>query len=164
MLCSLAGTLNHCQFNCSASSAHQLGRTLKAKCSRKCAVPFVLSVSARDPASIHTPTVEVWAHGECSVAIYYLSIHLPLSPCPSARSRLHTVRPLERVVDSVLTPFLLVLRGVAKPLVKGDRELRAVRLRRLWERLRANRREAITAACIEGGSLEEEEEEMRWWW
>lgn len=34
---------------------------LKAKCSRKCAVPFVRSVSARDPASIHTPTVDVWA-------------------------------------------------------------------------------------------------------
>lgn len=37
------------------------GRTLKARCSRKCAVPFVSSVSAREPASIHTPTVEVWA-------------------------------------------------------------------------------------------------------
>jgi len=46
----------------------QLG-TLKARCSRKCAVPLVLSVSARLPASIHTPTVDVWAHGECSVAI-----------------------------------------------------------------------------------------------
>ena len=34
-------------------------RTLKARCSRKCAVPFVLSVSAREPASIHTPTVDV---------------------------------------------------------------------------------------------------------
>ena len=33
--------------------------TLKAKCSRKCAVPFVLLVSALLPASIHTPTVEV---------------------------------------------------------------------------------------------------------
>lgn len=43
--------------------------TLKARCSRKCAVPLVLSVSAREPASIHTPTVDVWAHGECSVAI-----------------------------------------------------------------------------------------------
>ena len=45
-------------------------RTLKARCSKKCAVPLVLSVSARDPASIQTPTVEVCAHGECSVAIY----------------------------------------------------------------------------------------------
>jgi hypothetical protein len=44
-------------------------RTLNARCSKKCAVPFVLSVSARLPASIQTPTVDVWAHGECSVAI-----------------------------------------------------------------------------------------------
>lgn len=43
--------------------------TLKAKCSKKCAVPFVLSVSALEPASIQTPTVDVWAQGECSVAI-----------------------------------------------------------------------------------------------
>ena len=43
--------------------------TLKARCSRKCAVPLVVSVSALLPASIHTPTVEVWAHDECSVAI-----------------------------------------------------------------------------------------------
>lgn len=35
--------------------------TLKAKCSRKCAVPFVSAVSAREPASIHMPTVEVCA-------------------------------------------------------------------------------------------------------
>lgn len=48
----------------------RLNRTLKARCSRKWAVPLVLSVSDREPASIHTPTVEVWAHGECSVAIY----------------------------------------------------------------------------------------------
>jgi hypothetical protein len=31
-------------------------------------VPFVSLVSALDPASIHTPTVEVWAYGEYSVA------------------------------------------------------------------------------------------------
>lgn len=37
----------------------QFKYTLKARCSRKCAVPLVLSVSARLPASIHTPTVEV---------------------------------------------------------------------------------------------------------
>jgi hypothetical protein len=43
--------------------------TLKARCSRKCAVPFVSSVSALDPASIHIPTVDVCAHGEYSVAI-----------------------------------------------------------------------------------------------
>lgn len=44
-------------------------RTLKARCSKKCAVPLVLSVSALLPASIHTPTVDVCAQGECSVAI-----------------------------------------------------------------------------------------------
>lgn len=43
--------------------------TLKARCSKKWAVPLVLSVSARLPASIQTPTVDVCAHGECSVAI-----------------------------------------------------------------------------------------------
>lgn len=39
-------------------------RTLKARCSRKCAVPLVSCVSALEPASIHMPTVDVWAHGE----------------------------------------------------------------------------------------------------
>lgn len=39
----------------------KLVRTLKARCSRKWAVPLVSAVSAREPASIHTPTVEVWA-------------------------------------------------------------------------------------------------------
>jgi hypothetical protein len=43
-------------------------RTLKARCSRKWAVPLVSSVSAREPASIQTPTVDVCAKGECSVA------------------------------------------------------------------------------------------------
>jgi hypothetical protein len=42
--------------------------TLKAKCSKKCAVPLVSSVSALLPASMKTPTVAVWAYGECSVA------------------------------------------------------------------------------------------------
>lgn len=51
-------------------------RTLNAKCSRKWAVPFVLSVSAREPASIQMPTVDVCAHGECSVAI--CMTHQPL--------------------------------------------------------------------------------------
>lgn len=32
-------------------------------------MPLVLSLSALDPASIQTPTVDVCAHGECSVAI-----------------------------------------------------------------------------------------------
>lgn len=62
---------------------------LKAKCSKKCAVP--LTLSALEPASIQTPTVEVCAQGECSVAI---------------------VRPLDSVVDSVVAPWLT---GVASP-------------------------------------------------
>lgn len=45
-------------------------RTLKARCSRKCAVPFVSFVSALEPASIQTPTVEVWAQGEYSEATW----------------------------------------------------------------------------------------------
>lgn len=44
--------------------------TLNARCSKKWAVPLVSSVSALLPASIHTPTVDVWAQGECSVAIW----------------------------------------------------------------------------------------------
>lgn len=68
LLGALLGSLS--QQLASASIARRLGvHTLKARCSRKCAVPLVLSVSAREPASIHTPTVDVWAHGECSVAI-----------------------------------------------------------------------------------------------
>ena len=77
-------------------------RTLNARCSRKCAVPFVLSVSARLPASIQTPTVDVCAHGECSVAIctiIYVSLyrgsHLLRSP---------TVNPFDNVVLSVVAP------------------------------------------------------------
>lgn len=54
-----------------------------------------------------------------------------------------TVRPFESVVDSVFTPFLMT--GVAKPLFSGERVLRALRLRSPWERLRANRRDAIVA-------------------
>ena len=61
-----------------------------------------------------------------------------------------TVRPLESVVDSVLTPFLFDCTGVAKPLFNGEMELRAERLRKLCERLRANRREAITAGYNKG--------------
>jgi hypothetical protein len=53
---------------------------LKAICSRKWAEPFDVSVSAHEPASIHTPTVAVWAWGCASVA---------------------TVKPFERVVTSV---------------------------------------------------------------
>ena len=84
-------------------------------------MPLVLSVSALDPASIQTPTVEVCAQGECSVAIWrrhkfqqYLS------------GRFHTVSPLDKVVLSVLMPWWI---GVAKPLM-GWIDLRAVRLRK----------------------------------
>jgi len=66
---------------------------LKAICSRKWAVPFDVSVSAREPASIHTPTVAVWAWGCASVA---------------------TVRPFERVVTSV--------NGLDETAVASDRE------------------------------------------
>ena len=66
---------------------------LKAICSRKWAVPFDVSVSAREPASIHTPTVAVWAWGCASVA---------------------TVSPFERVVTSV--------NGLCETAVASDRE------------------------------------------
>jgi len=49
-------------------SRDAIDRTLKAKCSRKCAVPLVSFVSALEPESIHMPTVEVWAQGEYSEA------------------------------------------------------------------------------------------------
>ena len=41
---------------------------LNAMCSRKCAVPLLAAVSYLLPASIHTPTVAVWACGVASVA------------------------------------------------------------------------------------------------
>ena len=69
LLGALLGTLSQRLASASIQRPSCL-RTLKARCSRKCAVPLVLLVSAREPASIHTPTVDVWAHGECSVAIY----------------------------------------------------------------------------------------------
>ena len=56
---------------------------MKAICSKKCAVPFVRSVSAREPASIHAPTVAVCAAGFDSVA---------------------TVKPLDKVVVWVIGP------------------------------------------------------------
>jgi hypothetical protein len=94
-------------------------------------VPFVLSVSALLPASIQTPTVEVCAHGECSVAIYSLV---------SSSSSIHeafnrTVRPLESVVDSVLegsTGLAYLRRGLRMA-------LRACRLRRERCKLSASR-------------------------
>jgi len=52
-----------------------------------------------------------------------------------------TVSPLDRVVHSVFTPWLLVT-GVAKPLFNGAAP-RAALLRRPCARLRANRREAM---------------------
>lgn len=74
LLRSLCGTLETtvsrlCPYD--AISGHP---TLKARCSRKWAVPFVSLVSAREPASIQTPTVDVWAHGEYSVATWCLSV------------------------------------------------------------------------------------------
>ena len=59
-------------------------------------MPLVLSVSALLPASIQTPTVDVCAHGECSVAIY------TYQPVGGVYYGFPTVRPLERVVLSVL--------------------------------------------------------------
>ena len=56
-------------------------------------MPLVVSVSAREPASIHTPTVAVWAWGCASVA---------------------TVRPFERVVTSV--------NGFGETTVASDRK------------------------------------------
>ena len=99
-------------------------------------MPLVLSVSALEPASIQTPTVDVWAHGECSVAIYAF-----VQQCKQIwSSGFRTVRPFERVVLSVFMPLWI---GVAKPLLIGEIEFRAVRLRKAWLRLSASRREAI---------------------
>jgi hypothetical protein len=101
-------------------------------------VPFVLSVSARDPASIQTPTVDVCAHGECSVAIYTRQQWLR---CGAKEG--HTVKPFDSVVDSVVTPFFTT--GVAKPLRSGATALRPARPRRPCERFKANRRDAMGA-------------------
>lgn len=60
---------------------------------------------------------------------------------PAPPTLLHTVRPFDRVVDSVFTPFFTT--GVAKPLLNGATVLRATRLRSPWVRLRANRRDAM---------------------
>lgn len=100
-------------------------------------MPLVLSVSAREPASIHTPTVEVCAHGECSVAIFSLISTLPLH---QSYSKL-TVRPFERVVVSVLTPFFVT--GVANPLLSPDTTFGAARVRSPFVRFNANRRDAM---------------------
>jgi hypothetical protein len=52
-----------------------------------------------------------------------------------------TVKPLDRVVDSVFTPFFTT--GVAKPLLSGDTVLRPARPRSPWVRFKANRRDAM---------------------
>ena len=57
--------------------------------------------------------------GECSVAI---------------------VRPFDKVVDSVC---MLLLIGVAKERLEGAMALSAARVRRVWFKLRANRRDAM---------------------
>jgi len=109
-------------------------------------VPLVLSVSARLPASIHTPTVDVCAHGECSVAIYPQSAAVQHQIFPDCNP---TVKPLASVVLSVLT---LLSTGVANPRLIGRTELSAVRLRSAWLRLRANRLEAMAVKGKERAS------------
>ena len=63
----------------------------------------------------------------------------------ASSSSTHTVKPFDKVVDSVFTPFLMT--GVAKPLLNGATVLRAARLRSPWVRLRANRRDAMEG-CV----------------
>lgn len=68
----------------------------------------------------------------------------------SCSELLHTVKPLERVVDSVLEPWET---GVANPLVKGDCLLRFTALMACFERravcrFNASRREAIACARV----------------
>ena len=66
----------------------------------------------------------------------------------------HTVKPLLRVVDSVLEPYVT---GVARPLVKGEflvlTALMAARERAAVCRLRASRREAIACGRVGRGGL-----------
>ena len=108
-------------------------------------MPLVLSVSALEPASIHMPTVEVCAHGECSVAIFGdVSIQRR-----DSFVRYPTVRPLDRVVLSVLMWWLT---GVAKPLLMGWIERRAARLRSAWLTFKARRRDAIEAMASRKGN------------
>jgi hypothetical protein len=71
--------------------------TLKARCSRKCAVPLVSSVSDLEPASIQTPTVDVWAQGEYSVATCGKSGQRKLTRGPGgSNGRAHGQAILER--------------------------------------------------------------------
>lgn len=117
--------------------------TLKARCSRKWAVPLVSSVSAREPASIHMPTVDVWAHGECSVAT--------CAGGGSARRRgrrgsalaaVLTVRPFLSVVVCVLP----IEDGVAKPRRRAPTAAQPARRRRPCERFKASLRDAMARA------------------
>lgn len=97
-------------------------------------MPLVFSVSALEPASIQMPTVEVCAHGECSVAICYNGLVW--------RSLLlvgsHTVRPFERVVDSVLAG----VTGLAY-LRNGATEFKALLTRLAFRKLYASLCDAI---------------------
>jgi hypothetical protein len=73
-------------------------------------------------------------------SIYHQQMHSWLHQVSSP-----TVSPLDSVVDSVFTPFFTT--GVANPLLNGATVLRAARLRSPWERLRANRRDAMEGIC-----------------
>ena len=59
---------------------------------------------------------------------------------PHMKLNKHTVKPLDKVVLSVVIPELI---GVAYPLVRPGRDLRAARFRKALLRLRANRRDAM---------------------
>lgn len=96
--------------------------TLKARCSRKWAVPEVASVSARDPASIQIPTVAVWRKGEYSVA---------------------TERPFERVV--VCVGRMREFAGVARARVTRGEE-RGRRTEETAFRVRAEGTSSLEAA------------------
>lgn len=112
--------------------------TLKAKCSRKWAVPFVLSVSALLPASMKTPTVAVCTYGECSVAIYpttqesasYPSSYPHATPEKAAAAAALTVSPFDRVVDCVMVPGFSTFCGAweASDLVRPGNLLGTSRL------------------------------------
>lgn len=76
----------------------------------------------------------------------------------------HTVKPLLRVVDSVLEPWET---GVARPLVKGDRLLALTALMAVFERracctFNARRREAIALMLALGRDGKKEGWWRRW--
>ncbi len=121
-----------------------LVNTLKARCSRKCAVPLVSSVSALDPASIQTPTVEVCAQGEYSVATYPSGVRTKLQRHLLAQLALGklTVKPFFKVVVWVFAPAGDVT-GVAKPRLNGRMAELAARLRMPCARLKVSLLDAI---------------------